>query len=355
MEKTKYKLEWKLRLLAFLMSRMTPMIELTPAEARASQSQGRDSDGIISRLMQNKIKLHAITNRLIEGRNGAIPIRIYRPSAATNLPVIVFFHGGGWVVCDLDTHDGICRQLAQDNGMVVVSVDYRLAPEHKYPAAAEDCYDTTLWVWENAAELGVDPDKVIVGGDSAGGNLAAVTTLMAREAGKPHIAFQLLIYPATDATMSHPSVKANQDAPILTKAMMDWFVGHYQRQPSDVQDPYFSPLRADDFSNLPPALVLTAEYDPLRDEGQAYAAKLLAAGSDVTVIDYPRMVHGFLSFASMASAGKPAFAHIQQALRPFTKIQPQEPQKSRTPMFAAAAAFAVGAGALLWAKRRSSA
>lgn len=350
MEKTKYKLEWKLRLLSFFMSRMTPMNELTPAEARAGQSGDSDNDTFLSHLMQNKIKLHAVDDRLIEGRNGSIPIRIYRPSAATNLPVIVYFHGGGWVVCDLDTHDGICRQLARDNGMVVVSVDYRLAPEHKYPAAAEDCYDATLWVWENAAELGVDPDKVIVGGDSAGGNTAAVTTLMAREAGKPHIGFQLLIYPATDATMSHPSIEANRDAPILTKAMMEWFVGHYQRQPSDVHEPYFSPLLADDFSNLPPALVLTAEYDPLRDEGQAYAAKLQEAGNDVTVIDYPRMVHGFLSFASMVSAGKPAFADIQKALRPFTT--PEQSQKSRTPMLAAAAALAFGAVALLWAKRR---
>lgn len=352
MTKTKYRLEWKLRLLDFLMSRMTPMNEMTPAEARISQSQGRESDGFISRLMQNKIKLHAIEDRLIEGRNGSIPIRIYRPSAALNLPVIVYFHGGGWVVCDLETHDGICRQLANDNGMVVVSVDYRLAPEHKYPAGAEDCYDATLWVWEHAAELGVDPNNVIVGGDSAGGNLAAVTTLMAREAGKPNIAFQLLIYPATDATMSHPSIEANRNAPILTKAMMGWFVDHYQRRPSDVQEPYFSPLLANDFSNLPPALVLTAEYDPLRDEGQAYAAKLQEAGNEVTHIDYPRMVHGFLSFASMASGGKLAFADIQRALRPFTKTQSPEPQMSRTPMLAAAAALAAGAVALLWAKRR---
>lgn len=315
------------------------MNELTPAEAR-TQFAVKPS---------KKHKLHAIEDRTIQGRNGDIPIRIYRPSDQSDLPVIVFFHGGGWVVGSLDGHEPVCRRLARENGMVVVSVDYRLAPEHKYPAAAEDCYDATLWVWENSAELGINPNKIIIAGDSAGGNMAAVVALMARDLGKPNIAFQLLIYPVVDGTMSHPSIDANHDAPILTKAMMRWFVDHYQRQPSDVREAYFSPLLAADLSNLPPALVLTAEHDPLRDEGRAYAARLRQAGSMAHAIDYPRMVHGFLSLGNLASGAKFGFADIQSALQQFRVERPATSKSKLRPILLLAA---VGLGGWWWRTAR---
>ncbi len=245
-----------------------------------------------------KVPIGAVEDRPIPGPGGDIPVRIYTPvnAGAGALPVLVYFHGGGWVVGDLDSHDAVCRSLANASGCKLVSVDYRLVPEHPWPASPDDCFAAAEWVVANAAALGADVNRLAVGGDSAGGNLAAAVTLRARAAHGPRIAFQLLIYPAVDATMSLPSNVSNGSGYFLEKASMEWFYGHYLQGGADTKNPDVSPLFADDFSGLPPAYGVTAEYDPLRDEGHAYADKLQAAGAAVEYINYPTMIHGFFGF-----------------------------------------------------------
>ncbi len=254
------------------------------------------------------VPIGAVENPHIPGPGGDIPVRIFTPSGAgvDISPVLVYFHGGGWVVGDLDSHDVVCRSLANASGCKVVSVDYRLAPEHPWPASPDDCFAAVQWVVAHAAELGVDANRLAVGGDSAGGNLAAAVTLRARAANGPRIAFQLLIYPAVDATMSLPSIDANGRGYFLEKAGMDWFYGHYLQGGADAKNPDVSPLFADDFSALPPAYVVTAEYDPLRDEGHAYAQQLQAAGVPVEYINYPTMIHGFFGFQAVVDASREA-------------------------------------------------
>jgi acetyl esterase len=237
--------------------------------------------------------LAKVESRRIPGPGGEIPLRIYTPEGSGPFPAIVFFHGGGWVIGTLDTHDGVCRQIAKRAGAVVVSVDYRLAPEHKFPAAPEDCYAATLWVAENAAKIGVDACRLAVGGDSAGGNLAAAVSLMARDRGKPKIAYQVLIYPVTEHSYDTASYRENADGYLLTKDSMVWFWNHYLRSPADGAQPYASPLRARDLKGLPPAMVVTTEFDPLRDEGEAYAERLRQAGVPVKLKRYDGLIHGF--------------------------------------------------------------
>ena len=240
------------------------------------------------------IPMARVENRTIPGPAGAVPVRVYRPTDdAAPLPALMYFHGGGWVILGLDSHDAPCRALARDARCVVVSVDYRLAPEHKFPAAPEDCYAATRYVAEHAAEFGADPTRIAVGGDSAGGNLAAVVCLMARDRGGPRLAHQLLIYPATDAANQWPSVRDNATGYMLTKATMDWFWNHYRASEADAHDPYASPLCAARHDALPGATILTAEFDPLRDEGEAYGERLRAAGSTVSITRYAGMIHGF--------------------------------------------------------------
>jgi acetyl esterase/lipase len=234
-----------------------------------------------------------VEERRIPGPAGQIPLRIYTPEARGTLPVLVYYHGGGWVIGTFDTHDAVCRHLANRSEAIVVSVDYRMAPEHKFPAAAEDCYAATCWVASNAAALGADPKRLAVGGDSAGGTLAAVVSLMARDRGAPRIAFQLLVYPVTDHSYDTPSYRENADGYLLTKDAMVWFWNHYLREPGDGANPYASPLRAASLAGLPPAMVITAEYDPLRDEGEAYARRLREAAVPVTLKRYDGMIHGF--------------------------------------------------------------
>jgi acetyl esterase len=256
-----------------------------------------------------------VAERTIPGPAGQISLRIYTPAGNPPFPVLVFFHGGGWVIGNLDTHDGVCRSLTNAAGCMVVSVDYRLAPEHKFPAAAEDADAATHWVATNAAAIGADPTRVAVGGDSAGGNLTAVVTLMARARGTPRLCLQLLVYPVTDARMDTASYRENAEGYFLTRDMMEWFWNHYLGSDADGQNPYASPLRATDLHGLPAALMITAEFDPLRDEGEAYAARLREAGVPVRLTRYPGMIHGFFGMASMIDQAKTAIAEAGTALR----------------------------------------
>jgi acetyl esterase len=249
----------------------------------------------------------------IPGPAGAIPARVYVPAADGTPPVVVYYHGGGWVLGGIDSHDGTCRALANASGATVVSVDYRLAPEHPFPAAVDDAWAALEWVAANGTELGADPARLAVAGDSAGGNLAAVVALQARDAGAPALRGQLLVYPVTDATMSHPSIEENASGYFLTKADMEWFFGHYAPERPD--DWRLSPLAAADLSGLAPALVLTAEYDPLRDEGEAYARRLDDAGVPVELIRKDGLIHGFFGMVADVDEARDAMERSGAALR----------------------------------------
>jgi acetyl esterase len=239
-------------------------------------------------------------NRDMQGPAGSLPLRIYTPLGEGPFPVMVFFHGSGFVLCDLDTHDSICRNLCAGADCVVVSVDYRLAPEHKFPAASDDCLAATNWVAQNASALRGDAGRIIVVGDSAGGNLAAVTALRARDEGGPRLIGQLLIYPVTDYYQpATPSMLENAEGFGLTREGMIWFWNHYVRSPGDGVHPHAAPLRASTLAGLPQALVYTAEYDPLRDEGEHYAEALNKCGVSTEIKRWDGMNHGFFRFAGI--------------------------------------------------------
>ncbi len=285
-----------------------PIYELSAQEARQSSAALAAMQGAPEAVAK-------VENFKLPGPSGGIPVRIYTPAGERPLPILVHFHGGGWVIGDLESCDVLCRSLCNAAGCIVVSVDYRLAPEHPFPAAVEDAYLATLWTAENAANLGGDPLRIAVGGDSAGGNLAAVTALIARERGKPLLRFQLLVYPVTDAACDTPSYSENAEGYFLTRDAMQWFWNHYARSESDRLHPHASPLRAKDLSGLPPALVITAEFDPLRDEGERYANRLQAAGVPVQFTRYDGMIHGFFGMGSILDQGKKAIQQAAAALR----------------------------------------
>jgi len=248
---------------------------------------------------------------------GSIRVRVYTPEGVpvAGAPALVYFHGGGFVIGSLDSHDRLCRALAERAGCKVVAVDYRLAPEHPFPTPLEDALAAFRWVAEKAGELGIDAARIAVGGDSAGGNLAAVLSQRARDEGGPGPCFQLLIYPATDARGGHPSRAKNAEGYLLTEATIDWFRGHYLPDGTDLEDPRVSPLLADDLSGLPPALVATAGYDPLRDEGADYAKALAAAGVAVEHRDHPGMMHGFFNMGGALTVAEAAVDEAAAALR----------------------------------------
>jgi len=257
-----------------------------------------------------------------DGPLGPIPLRVYRPAgvpASTPLAVLVFFHGGGWVIGDLETHDVLCRQLTAGSGVSVVSVDYRLAPEHKFPAAVDDAWAATRWVVAHAGELAVDASRLAVGGDSAGGNLAAVVALLARGKGAPAIAVQVLIYPVTDLVGETRSYRDFAEGYLLTREGMRWFIAHYLTAEAEAADWRASPLRAQSLAGLPPALIVTAGFDPLRDEGEAYAERLRDAGVRVDSVCYGGMIHGFVPMGRLLDTAGRAISLIagslSQALR----------------------------------------
>jgi acetyl esterase len=255
---------------------------------------------------------------LASGPGGPIPLRAYRPAGSASeesLPLLMYFHGGGWVIGDLDTHDVVCRQLANGARCAVISVDYRMGPESPFPAAVEDCVAATRWAAAEAAQLRIDPRRIAVGGDSAGGNLATVVALTAREAGGPALAFQLLVYPATDQRYGFASVERNGEGYLLTRQAMEYFRGHYLPRRQDWDDWRASPLLARSLAGLPPALVITAGFDPLVDEGRAYAERLAAEGVQTTYREYPDMVHGFLLLGGVLDTANAAVGECSKALR----------------------------------------
>jgi acetyl esterase len=253
-----------------------------------------------------------------EGQAGAIPLRLYRPAGSVDtarLPVLVYFHGGGWVIGDLDTHDVLCRELANGSGCAVVSVDYRLAPEHRFPAAVDDAIAATGWVWRHAAELGLDGTRIAVGGDSAGGKLAAVVAVAARDAGSAmRLCWQLLIYPATDQRRLTESHRVNGEGYLLTRESIAYYHDHYLGGDAHDLDWRASPLLHADHARLPPALVLTAGYDPLRDEGLQYAQALSEAGNRVAQICFARQIHGFITMGKVIDEANDAVALCAAAL-----------------------------------------
>jgi len=256
-----------------------------------------------------------VEDRPLDTTAGRLAVRVYTPVETSEpLPVVAYFHGGGWVIMGIDTHDGICRRLAVATGAIVVSVEYRLAPEHRYPAALDDCFAATQWLAEHAAEVGGDPNRLAVAGDSAGGNLAAAVSLQARVRG-PRLAGQALFYPVTDAARDTASYRDNSDGYLLTEHDMVWFWDCYLGPDGDPADPFASPLRAADLSGLPPAIVITAEYDPLRDEGEAYARHLDGFDVPVELHRFDGMIHGFLGMEQLVPEADQAMGRAASFLR----------------------------------------
>jgi acetyl esterase len=293
---------------AFQAAGRPPYETLTPAEAREFYLQGR----VVTNPEPPELK--SVQPLSIPSPAGSIPARIYTPigSRAINglAPCLVFFHGGGWVIGDLDSHDVVCRKLADEGQLIVISVDYRLAPEHKFPAAIDDAIHATKWIAGNSKQLGIDTSRLTVGGDSAGGNLAAVVAIAARDGDGPAIAGQVLIYPATDFAMSHPSHSEPETSLLLTHSVIKWFRDHYLTGAADAHDWRASPARVKSLIGLPPAYVLTAGADPLRDEGDEYAQRLKQAGVPVTYRHFPGQFHGFFTMGKLLQQANVAAGEI---------------------------------------------
>jgi len=260
-------------------------------------------------LMAPPPQVAKVVERRIDGPEGPLGLRLYTPEGNGPFPLMMFFHGSGFVLCSLDTHDGMCRNLAAGIGCVVVSVDYRLAPEHKFPKGLDDCLAATCWAAANAHELGIDTARIMVAGDSAGGNMAAVTALRVRDEGGPALCGQMLLYPVTDYhTPGTPSYAENADGYGLTRDTMEWFWAHYLADKVEAENPHASPLRAKDLSGLPPAYVMSAEFDPLRDEAELYGKRLREAGVATEITRRPGMNHGFLFWVGIVAGADSAMA-----------------------------------------------
>jgi acetyl esterase len=290
----------------WLAAGVRPIHELSVAEAR-------ESDALAP--LSEPDPVREVAEHSLPGPDGDIRARFYLPGEDRPLPVLVYFSGGGWVLGSLDTVDKICRRLANAVSCAVVSVEYRRAPEHRFPAGLEDCFAATSWVVEHGASLGLDPDRVGVGGASAGGNLAAAVALLARERGGPRLAFQLLVYPLVDHAAETPSGREVRDDPFFGPKDVAWCWSHYLAEPNDGDSPFASPLRAADLEGLPPALIVTAELDPLRDEGELYAERLRDAGVPTELVRFQGMVHGFFAHHDKLDAAIEAQAVAASALR----------------------------------------
>jgi len=293
---------------AFQEAGRPPFETVSPTEARELYLQGRFATN------PEPPELKSVEPLAIPAPHGSIPARIYTPTAprqASGLaPCLVFFHGGGWVIGDLDSHDVVCRKLADEGKLLVISVDYRLAPEHKFPAAVDDAIAATRWIADHSGKLGVDASRLMVGGDSAGGNLAAVVAIAARDGNGPAIAGQVLIYPATEAARIHPSHSEPETSILLTHSVTRYFYESYLNSTADVRDWRASPARAGTLVGLPPAYVLTAGADPLRDEGDEYARRLKAAGVAVTWRHFAGQFHGFFTMGKLLQQANVAAAEI---------------------------------------------
>ncbi|HEV2782502.1 MAG TPA: alpha/beta hydrolase [Actinophytocola sp.] len=305
----------ELALDAQLLLRVSRMTETRLTEGTVAQARrnAEAAGGLISGPVIQPVRVREL---LIPGDDGAIPARLYTPEGlAEGSPLLVYYHGGGWVICSVDTHDNLCRFLATHAGVRVLSVDYRLAPEHPFPAAPADALRAFEYAARHAGELAVDASAIAVGGDSAGGNLAAVTSYQALRSGGPRPAFQLLIYPGTDMAHRHPSRDLFAEGFFLTDEDITWFLGHYCPEPDRRSDPLASPLLADDLRGLPPTYVATAGFDPLRDEGEAYARRLAEAGVPVVLNRHADLIHGFASFTGVGRRFREALAEAAGALR----------------------------------------
>ncbi len=276
-----------------------PVSSMSPEEARQMILNSTGEGGPIRAVA-------SVAERKIPGPAGDLAIRVYSPHGTGPFPLVVFFHGGGFVLGDLNTHDQICRELCDGAGCVVMSVEYRLAPENKFPAAIDDTLAATRWAAENAFHMGADPDRMAVAGDSAGGTLSAVTALRIRDQGGPLLRGQLLIYPATDFYKPGTPSLEEYSGYFITIEDLVWFTGHYLNDESEADNPYAFPMRAADLSNLPPALVITGECDPLRDEGEIYATRLKSAGVPAKLIRYEGMIHGFFNFLGILDQSREA-------------------------------------------------
>jgi acetyl esterase len=287
-----------------------PMWEMPPAQAREMFVAMMELVG------PKDVTIGKTENIVIPGPDGDIRARVYTPVAAGSDPqaTLVFFHGGGWVIGDLETHDGICRMLANEGALKVIAVDYRRAPEHPFPAAIDDAFAAASWIEANASKLGVDPNRVAVGGDSAGGGLAASVAQLAKAAGKPKLGFELLMFPVTQIGGETSSLHDFAEGFFLETRTLNWFYDHYAPNAEDRADPKASPLLAEDFAGLPDAYVMLAGHDPLHDEGMRYAEKLREAGVAVTVADYPDLVHDFIYMQAVLPQAHEAVATAAKAV-----------------------------------------
>ncbi|NEP45803.1 MAG: alpha/beta hydrolase [Okeania sp. SIO2H7] len=290
-------------------SKKPPLSSQTPEQARGLNKVFID-------LSHPKETVAKVENRTIPGPGGELPVRIYTPWGEGPFPVLVYFHGGGYAIGNLEMTDSICRTLTNGAECVVVSVEYRLAPEHKFPAAIEDGYSATLWVAENATAINGDASRIAVGGESAGGNLAAVVALIARDRAKPSLIYQLLIYPVTHhGSLSTESRRLYRENYFLTADSIAWFAKQYLPAGEDGTNAYASPLLAEDLTNLPPALIITAELDPLRDEGEAYGDRLRDAGVPAKISRYPGTIHVFINVAGLLTLGQQALKEAASELK----------------------------------------
>lgn len=298
---------------AFQLAGRPPYETVSPEEARRLYLEG----GAAAR--PEPVEMAAVNDCMIPGPGGDIEARIYTPKTLrTNdglAPSLVYFHGGGWVIGDLDTHDVVCRAIADRGELIVVAVHYRLAPEHKFPAAVEDAIAATKWLSFNAPILKIDPARLFVGGDSAGGNLAAVVSIYARDHGGPALAGQVLIYPATDFAMTHASHSEPETSVLLTHSVIRWFRNHYLNAEHDAHDWRASPARVDSLVGLPPTYIITAGADPLRDEGEEYAQRLEAAGVPTAHRTFPGQFHGFFTMGRLLPQANVAVNEIGDWLK----------------------------------------